>query len=201
MAITDLIFKREKMRVGTVQFDASVREVHTYSAEATSFPVEDGSVISDHVRRLPDGLEIYGIVTNTPVVYLASLFAPSPIVEDFLRPTDRVEAALNEIIRIMEKSELVDVITSLKEYRNMALLRSSIVRDADKGNILDCTMTLRSISIVTTRTVLQRVPIDNAKKTATDLGKKVKTSATPKQKEKISSLRRQIERGREVLSI
>lgn len=188
MALTDLIFRREKMRVGTVQFDASVREVHTYAAEATAFPVEDGSVISDHVRRLPDALEVNGIVTNTPVVYLASLLAPSPITEDFLRPTDRVEAALSELRRIMEKSELVDVVTSLFEYKNMAIVRSSITRDVDNGNVLNCALSLREIPIVTTQTVLQRVPLENAKKTATDTGKKVKTLATPKQKEDISTI-------------
>lgn len=53
---------------GTVlQFDACINEQHGRDAQVTTNPIEDGSVISDHVVVQPLGLSLTGIVSDTPL--------------------------------------------------------------------------------------------------------------------------------------
>jgi hypothetical protein len=80
MALLSLIFgEKAKARIGIVELDASLSETHSMSAEVTNHPVEEGSEISDHIRKQPDSIQISGVVSNTPLVYLASIQAPSPL--------------------------------------------------------------------------------------------------------------------------
>lgn len=51
-----------------VTFDATIRENHGTSAEATEHPVEQGAPVSDNVREERDRLSVEVHVTNTPVV-------------------------------------------------------------------------------------------------------------------------------------
>ena len=50
-----------------VVFDAVVNEDHAMSATVTEHPIEDGSIISDHVIQQPDQLTLRGIVSNSPI--------------------------------------------------------------------------------------------------------------------------------------
>lgn len=51
---------------GTMEFDASVKESFTHSAEVTRYPVEVDSDRADHVRVQPVEIEIAAVVSNTP---------------------------------------------------------------------------------------------------------------------------------------
>lgn len=53
-------------------FDAIRTEDHTMSATVTEHPVENGSIISDHVIQQPDKLTITGLVSNTPIDLIGS---------------------------------------------------------------------------------------------------------------------------------
>lgn len=56
---------------GEIKFivvDATLRELHSHSAVATSHPVEQGAPISDHVKPDQDLLSVEVYVTNTPII-------------------------------------------------------------------------------------------------------------------------------------
>jgi len=55
-----------------IVFDAVKSEDHSLSATVTEHPIEDGSVISDHVIHQPDTLSIEGLVANSPINYVDS---------------------------------------------------------------------------------------------------------------------------------
>jgi hypothetical protein len=150
MALTELLFKKTATQVGLIRFDATPRETHTKTNEVTSHPVESGASISDHIRRMPQELEINGIVTNHPVTILASVFATSPKEDDLTNPFDRVGTANEELDRIMDDGELVTVVTSLREYQNMTIVSKSVQREPRSGNILDTTLSLKEVLITTT---------------------------------------------------
>jgi len=187
MALTELIFgEKRTLDVGVVQFDCSVSETHNHEVDVTSHPVEDGADVSDHIRKLPVGLEINGLVTNTPVIFLASLQAPSPIWGDLKRTTDRVDAAYEKLQEIMDNGEMVDVVTSLKLYENMAITSLSVVRDVDRGNVLDCTMSLREIILAKKLTIDLPTPKEVANKIAQNKGKKGSKAASAKEASKMA---------------
>jgi len=159
MAITELIFgKPTRAKIGTVTMDCSVSETHLDEVEITDHPVEVGSDISDHIRKRPVSLELNGIVTNTPVVFLASLLAESPLDYDFAPSFDRVNTAYEELRRIQSDGDLVDVVTSLREYKNMAIQSLSVSRDAATGNVLNATISLREVALAKSLAVDLPVP-------------------------------------------
>lgn len=195
MALTELIFPRQKAQIGIIQFDASVSETHTSASEVTDHPVEEGSTITDHIRKLPKTIEINGIVTNTPLVFLATFFAESPLTVD-LNPTDsRVESAYSELERIQEEGEVVDVVTSFREYSNMAITNVSVTRDKSTGNVLDCTVSLREILFARALTLDLPIPKNVANKAAKNKGKKPKTESTAKQGAEADSMLSSVKKG------
>ena len=55
------------VEIGDIWIDVSVREGHALTAEVTEHPVESGAAVADHIRRMPDTIDIDGIVTNHPI--------------------------------------------------------------------------------------------------------------------------------------
>lgn len=199
MGLTDLLFKRQKAQVGTslpsptfplpalVEFDASVAETHNDEVEVTDHPVEDGSDVSDHMRKLPQTVILEGMISNSPLVFLASVQAPSPVIGDFTPTFDRVEAGYAKLREFQEAGVLVDVITSLRSYSNMAILSIAVNRAAPSGNILSFVLTLREVKIAKSLTVDLPTPEDVGNNSAQNAGQKPKKKPTPKQTEKATS--------------
>lgn len=174
MGLTELIFgPKKRLTVGVVQFDASISETHTRECEVTDHPVEEGSTISDHIRRTPEKIDVNGIVTNHPIVFLASVQAISPLLDDLSPVSDRAELAYTKLTEIMDDGELVTVATSLREYSNMAITSMAVTRDVQNGNVLNCALSLREVIIAKTETVAAPVPKKSAQKKGKDTGKKV----------------------------
>jgi hypothetical protein len=192
MSISELFFKKTRATIGVVQFDVSVSEKHSASVEVTGHPVEEGSEISDHIRALPETVEINGVVTNTPIVYLADLLAASPLTNATGRSDDRVEDAYQELLRIMRAGELVKVVTSLRDYENMVLTSVEVPRDVRQGSILNASISLRQMLIANALTVDLPTPrdIDKLKGTnkKTKKGKQPAEDASDKQSEKSTSI-------------
>lgn len=190
MAFADLILRSSgNAIIGTVQFDCFITETHTSECDVTEHAVEDGADIADHIRKKPDTLQLRGIVSNSPIVFLASLRAPSPVTTDFKGPSDRAEAANRELDRIIAAGERIDVTTSLKEYSNMAITTKVVTRDAKTGNVLDVTVGMREIVTATTAFAsIAKTTANAAKKAASDSGTKGKDAATDTQSSKATSV-------------
>ncbi|RZL29677.1 MAG: hypothetical protein EOP64_00295 [Sphingomonas sp.] len=56
-----------------LRFDVVLSENFGRQAQPTSFPVEDGSTISDHIIRAPVTYDIVGLITDTPLATADSL--------------------------------------------------------------------------------------------------------------------------------
>ena len=56
-----------------LRFDVVLSENYSRSAQPTSFAVEDGSTISDHIIRAPIAYDLVGLVTDTPLATADSL--------------------------------------------------------------------------------------------------------------------------------
>ena len=160
MGLTELIFGAPvKVRVGVgasdeflpagaIEFDASVTETHDAENEITQFPVESGADITDHIRPQPERITINGVVTNTPIVFLGGI-ASDPA---------RAEDAYAKVKSMRDNGDLVSVVTSLRQYDNMAIESFSVLRDAQNGNVMNATLTLREIFIAETATVAAPEP-------------------------------------------
>jgi hypothetical protein len=178
--------------VGFVQLDCSVMEKHTDAAEITSHPVEDGSLMTDHIRKLPVTLEITGLVTNTPITYLASAFAkPSTFGSEAFIPStpssDRVDDAYALMQLMMENGVTMSVVTSLRNYENMAIESLSVTREAPTGQALDCVIALREVQKAKALSIDLPIPENPANNASTDTGTTSTTGASASQSQSMAA--------------
>lgn len=173
MAVLEVIFGVPTLaQIGVLTLDASLEETHTSASEVTEHPVEEGTNISDHIRRLPETLVINGVVTNHPLFLLPSFTAPSPIQGDNLSLSDRVKAAYDKLKEIHDAGTLVKVVTSLRDYSNMAITGFSVLRNAPNGDVLNATISMREI--LTAKAEAPETPLATR---IIDQGKKVTKAA------------------------
>ncbi len=158
--------------IGNLILDATLSEVHTKTNIITSHPVENGSGISDHIQRQPEEIEITGLVSDSPIVWLASLFASSPIADDLTHPFERADLAYAEMRRAMDDGDTMTVITSLREYENMVIQGMTTTKDGATGNTVPLAIRLKEIITVETKTVAAAaVPDTTSKKPPVDKGR------------------------------
>lgn len=197
MGITELIFgEPTKVGIGTsavglVELDCSVSEKHLADSDITDHPVEilEGATgtVADHVRELPETIEINGLVTNTPILWLATLSSESPVTPG-IPTTQRVDAAYEKLRELKARAALIDVVTSLRTYNNMIIKSILITRERDTGNVLDCALTLREIKTVTSLALEGPIPDDVANKAAAEAARKQKDAASASQSAGASSV-------------
>lgn len=144
MALTSLISKSRLAAITNdeatelLEFDASLQENHNASFETTQHPVEQGSDVSDHRRKLPLKLTITGVVSNTPL----KLFNFGGGAVDGKLPDT---LAWETLLRLGESGELYTIVTSLWTYENMAIQSISVPRNAGLGNVLEFTIELQEV--------------------------------------------------------
>ena len=74
MMVLSLLFgkKYPSPKIGSIDLDVTIREEHRFASRVTNYPVEDGTIVSDHIINEPDIVVLVGLVTDTPL----SIFAP-----------------------------------------------------------------------------------------------------------------------------
>ena len=94
--VLSLLFgkKYPSPKVGSIDLDVTIREEHRFSSRVTNYPIEDGTIISDHIINEPDVIVLVGLVTDTPL----SIFAP------FNRSID----AFNRLIALHQSRQVGD---------------------------------------------------------------------------------------------
>lgn len=124
---------------GGLDLDCIVAETHNRTSELTKFPIEDGSVISDHIINNPIELTINGLKSDV-----------SMTIYD-IRGLNASITAFEQINLLMDNKELVRVVTSIKVYDNMHISSFSVPKNKETANTLDFTMTLVQAKVVTTQ--------------------------------------------------
>lgn len=104
-------------QIGPIIIDAFLAEDHTRRSSTTSYPVEDGADISDHIRNEPLEINIRGMIE--------AVDDGTNIIESF--------KSLNYL---MDSKTLFSVITGLKVYENMHMNSLNINRTALNGGSL-----------------------------------------------------------------
>jgi hypothetical protein len=142
MAVT-LTFATGKKLV----IDAATSQHHERNAEITKHPVEQGADITDHIRPMPNGLNISGVISSIPLG--AAGVAPT---------ANRHKEAFDQLDLAISSRTLVKVQTGLKTYENMAIRHIAFPREAQTGTELYFTIELVEVLFATTKT--SKVPKD-----------------------------------------
>lgn len=140
--VLSLIFgkKYAQSRVGLITFDTMVSEEHKFTSRVTYFPVESGTIVSDHILLQPDIVILSGLISDTPLNVLA--------------PYNRSISAFNALLYIFENRQIVTVVTGIKIYQNMAITSLDVPRTIRTGQTLTFHITLQRIIFDDTLQVL-----------------------------------------------
>lgn len=169
-----------------LEFDACLSETHVGNAVTTDHPVEAGADMTDHIRRTPEELQVVGMVTDTPLVFLASLRADPSIPGG--DPQNRAQDAYGFVKGIKDAGQLVQVTTTLRDYANMAIIGLSVIRDKEKSKVAEMALSLREIVIATTEQVEAPEPTNTSRGKKRKQGKKQKGAETAANQAQASSL-------------
>jgi hypothetical protein len=191
MALLSLIFKRPKKlqinaptRDGLKErvlliLDAADQISHQNRATPTENPIEDGSMVADHVDRAPKSVTFQGVVSEAPIqIEQAVVGNVAGAVGGIIgkaagtlagvgsslgvaalgglllnRQGNRVQDAFNALLEIQDKAIPVTLITGLRAYNNMILTEFTPIETADTGRSLSFTATFSEIKIVSSKQI------------------------------------------------
>ncbi len=124
-----------RARIGGIEIDASVSEDHTYFADTTDNPVEDGTVFTDHVVLQPVVLEMEGRISD----------ATQSLLE--FRGSGRSLEAFKSLVILQRTKQPFTVTTGINVYQNMIFQELRIIRQALDGRSIRFNATLRELLI------------------------------------------------------
>jgi len=127
--------------INLISFDTMVSEEHRFTSRVTYYPVESGTIVSDHIINQPDVVVLSGLISDTPL----NIFAPS----------NRSVAAFNTLIQLHERRAVVDIVTGIKVYKNMAITSIDVPRTMKTGQTLTFNIELQKIVFDDTIQVLR----------------------------------------------
>ena len=157
-----------------VQIDASIKEIHSRESPLSQFPIEDGNDVSDHVFLKPAGLELFAMISDTPIGGLQGLIqeaATSGAQNLFPQSKLAASAAIGAVagaaalynasqgktksIKAYEQlktfqanSAILSVRTTLDKYTSMIIVSMSVPREAATGNAIEFTIKMMKANIV-----------------------------------------------------
>lgn len=116
---------------GSITFDTMIQEEHKYSSRVTHYPVEFGTIISDHIIKQPDMIVLSGMISDTPLQLLA--------------PFNRSVAAFNQLVLLQTRRVVVDVVTGIKVYTNMTITSLEVPRTIKTGQTLTFNIEMQKV--------------------------------------------------------
>lgn len=178
MGLVSLTFTKQRTKIDAVVVDATISELFSAEVEVTEHPVEKGAAIVDHLRPKPETIQIEGVISNTPIPQPSDALqqkTSGTVVYSSRGQLDasRASTALQDLLDIKDKGILVDVVTALRRYENMALKSLSSPRDRRTGEAIRFTAVLVAVKVVSNK----EETVDDKGKSKSDLGKKATTTA------------------------
>lgn len=166
MSLVSLLFNSligKRTAIGILELDALLTENTSLRSQITEYPVEDGSVISDHITQEAEILSIEGVITGAGTLFnIAAGKAKLIAAKETLRQLHKVRT-------------LLTITTGIDIYTDFAIESCEINRTADGGEKFDVSLTLKKIKKVTLRTA--DIPPEKTSGSATGKAGKTKTNA------------------------
>ena len=140
-----MIYVRSRTSIGDVQIDATLRVKHQVVAQVSTSPLEDGAEITDHVRILPQNMEMVGIITPTENTLLAQLGPTGgPAAALGVAGGERDVEAWNDLRALILARKRLEIVT---RYQTYFVLPIELLADEDAGFGMALQFTMRFLEI------------------------------------------------------
>jgi hypothetical protein len=124
--------------ITTVEIDVRVSESHSFSSKTTDYPVEDGSILSDHVLVNPFSIGMTGIVSNTPIPTTGAVIPTTGNGER------RSDTAYENLVKASREKKSVVYNSTLASYSGI-LTELSFPKDSTTGESIQFSATFKEI--------------------------------------------------------
>lgn len=143
-------------------FDVLEQEERDLEAEVTDHPIENGGVVTDHVRQRPGSIRITALISNTPVEGPRATYNPNASPPKFelvdapseARPADDARETLESIHKV---GDTVDLFLGEEEtgrlYDGLVMQALSFPRDAKTGSKLRFSASFRQVLFAESKVV------------------------------------------------
>jgi hypothetical protein len=148
--------------INQLVIDATLRIDHEYTNRPTEYPIEDGAIISDHIRQSPERITLEIVTTNSPVVVNIDNTGKTQIRVDqsnrkqlafntwleyagyeINKQADAIEGQVNE-------PQLLNIVTDLKVYTNMVITNLSMPENRSINDAIIASVSFQKIKKATT---------------------------------------------------
>ena len=145
-----LFFKGNKTYgIGTLKFDLLLSEDHNFDNTITEHPVEDGSIISDHIQNELENGNLTGLISNFSIntVGLSS---------------NRAQDAFELLVELWKSRQLFTITTIHRTYDNVGIVSMPISRDAESAESIIIQCNFRKVEVVKLQTLELEIEINLA---------------------------------------
>ena len=162
MSLMNLLFGTKtifgSVGVAAIELDALLNETTVMSSQITEYPVEDGTIVSDHITLDSERLTIEGVISGAGSLFKAELI--------------NAKETLRELHRTRE---LITIVTGVDLYEDFAIESCSIARNNEYGEQYQVELALRKIKKVTLKT--EDMPPEKSGKSTQGKAGKTKSNA------------------------
>jgi hypothetical protein len=152
MGIVNFAYQKTPKSIGGFEIDAFLSERYSFSNSVTEIPVEDGSVINDHVTEGVDEISVSAFIGKAKFeVWEGDI----PESEDNLPAEDpkaRIKQSYFELLRLFRNKQPVTVVMGLDTFDNMIITSFNIDREAANGADLPFEMSFKKLRIIKSET-------------------------------------------------
>ncbi|MCK9435583.1 MAG: hypothetical protein M0Q12_00075 [Synergistaceae bacterium] len=123
-----------------IVLDCSLEEAHSSEADITLHPIEDGSEITDHIKKIRDGLSIRGLISDSPMQSIVETVLTGGFdvgsITTIGGNAPPSKEAWESLKTMQENGTIFNIITGLEKYRNMAIKTISTTKTKDVGEAI-----------------------------------------------------------------
>jgi len=141
--VTELRVRQQRF-LANVGLDAVLDESIECASSVTSFPIELGADINDHVIRQPKRYVMRGIVTDTPTTWASTEYPHG-------QGATRSLSAWRLIEGLWQRAEPFEILTGFGTYSNLVVERLRSRKNSERDRCIDFEADLRELRIVETR--------------------------------------------------
>lgn len=145
MSVFDGLILTTQRTLGTIPLDAVLQDDNTSTINLTQFPVESGSIITDHRIILPKVYKLRGVISGVNTIGNLNALAGFA--------GNGTSSVYDELIRLQESAELITITSGLKVYTNLVIKSINAAQDVDTANILIFDVSLEEVLIVNSKSV------------------------------------------------
>lgn len=152
-----------KTKIGDLVLDAALTEVITLSSTITEHPIETKEAISDHIFKNPLKVKIEGYITDSPIKIFGILETPlqnnsvDKIINSinsflpFQKSAKPSVQAYQLLTSLYENRALLNIVTKLNVFKDMAIESISFNNDVNTGQRLEFSAELVQVRFATVR--------------------------------------------------